>query len=686
MSTLKEYVYGKTAPTIFVRDGVGIFLRQLGGMDSGLGGREGNKADSRGFFALAADEGPVPAENLRLISARFGRRDARLTWKTADETLALRSHWTLDPSNDIWRRRDRIKNLSRRERILNRCLARFAFDCGRYEVYSQGSRWCIENQGGWQDLVHGTLAIGSEGGRTTQGATPYACLRDRETGRAVAFHILPRGDWILRARARTDANAQPQAIVEAGLADEDLRLALTPGEAFELPEILIQPLPGGTPESGAAALHAHLLAREFRGAKTLAPVVYNTWFHEFDHLAPDRLRAQLRAARRMGCEVFAVDAGWFGRHPDRSWHEQVGDWRESRDRAFAGGMRGFADEVRAAGLGFGLWIEPERVCPGSPILARHPRWFLPGPATGSWYPDLQQRGARNWVVREIARLVETYDLRWIKIDFNAEIGPDPYGMSLAGYYAEWYRLMDVLRDRYPQVFFEGCASGGMRLDMETLRHSDGHFLTDTVEPVDVLRIWQGAMLRLPPGRFTRWCVLRNAGRVVCPFGSTPETAPHTILAPAAATWERSVSVDPDFAALCALPGMLGFSGDLAGLPDHVTSTLAAHVRFFKRWRRFIAGSVAHLLTPVRPIEDRSGWIAVQLCHPRRADSLVFVYRLHATQDHIPLRLCGLNPGARYRIENNDGTECRTVTGAELLRVGLTVGLRQRNTAAVFVVR
>ena len=685
MSNEKEYAYGETAPTVFVRDGSASWLRQLGGMTSGLGGREGNKADTIGFFALATSDGPVAAEDLRLVSARFGKRDARLTWKTDDEALALRSHWTLDSSTGIWRRRDHIENLSRRERILGRCLARFVFDSGHYEFYSQNSRWCIENQGCWQDIIHGTLAIGSEGGRTTQGATPYACLRNRETGRAVAFHILPRGDWVLRVRARTDANVQPQAIVEAGLSDEDLRLRLRPGDSLDLPEILIQPLPDGTPESGTADLHTHLLTREYRGAKVNAPVVYNTWFHEFDHLSPERLRAQLGAARTIGCEVFTIDAGWFGRHPDRDWHKLVGDWRETRTRAFAGGMRGFADEVRAAGLGFGLWIEPERVCPGSPILARHPRWFLPGPGTGFWYPDLQQKGARNWVMREIARLVETYDLRWMKIDFNAEIGPDPYGTSLAGYYDEWYRLIDELCHRYPQVFFEGCASGGMRLDIESLRHGDGHFLTDTVEPVDVLRIWQGAMLRLPPGRFTRWCVLRNAGRVVCPFGSAPESAPDTILAPAKATWERSVSVDPDFAALCALPGILGFSGDLAGLPDDVKSRLAGHVRFYRRWRRLIAGSAAHLLTPVCPIEDRSGWVGVQLSHPRRADSLVFVYRLDATRDRTCLRLCGLREGERYSVETSDGTEYHIATGAELLRIGLTVRLQRTNTAAVFVV-
>jgi hypothetical protein len=43
----------------------------------------------------------------------------------------------------------------------------------------------------------------------------------------------------------------------------------------------------------------------------------------------------------------------------------------------------------------------------------------------------------------------------------------------------------------------------MRGDLATLTHVDGHFLSDSVNPADVLRISQGAFLRLPPGRWYR---------------------------------------------------------------------------------------------------------------------------------------------------------------------------------------
>ena len=259
-------------------------------------------------------------------------------------------------------------------------------------------------------------------------------------------------------------------------------------------------------------------------------------------------------------------------------------------------MKAFADEVRAAGLGFGLWMEPERFGAGVPVRQEHPEWFLPRDATFARI-DLTRSDACEYLKREISRLVETYELAWMKIDFNFELGRDQSGAELSSYYAAWYRLLDEIRAAYPGTVFEGCASGGMRFDLNTLAHFDAHFLTDTVHPIDVLRIWQGALLRLPPGGIIKWLVLRSVGRTIPTYTKSLADSPVTVAAPGGALWEPSETVDLDFAAAVALPGMFGLSGDLAGLPDEALARLAEHVAFFKRWRSVIRESVAHLLTP-----------------------------------------------------------------------------------------
>lgn len=678
-----ERIYGGPAAAVFVRGKGAAWLRQLAGLACGLAGGDGRGLGADGLFALATDAGNVAHADIHLVSARFTKRQVRLTLRTTDGRLRLISRWEHDAAAGIWRRGDRIVNTSSKPMVIRRCLSRltFAVVCGR--LYSQDSQWCRESQGGWRDLTHGGVQLACAGGRTTEGGTPYACLRDRESGRAVAIHVLPRGNWVIRVLSHTGRLAG--TTVEAGLADENLRMTLRPGEGFDLPEILLQGMGDAAPEAAAPALHEHLLARDCAKAKPLSPVVYNTWFDQWDHLDPSRLRGQLAAARKIGCEMFVVDAGWYGGPAAGAWHSLVGDWREATMRAFGGRMRDFADEVRAAGLGFGLWVEPERILSAAPVAQRRPGWLIPAGRPGQFYPDLQQTAGRNWVAGHVRRLIETYDLRWMKIDFNAAIGPDPHAAELTGYYAEWYRLLDEIRGEYPHLFLEGCASGGMRLDLAGLSHWDGQFLSDNVEPVEHLRIWQGTVLRMLPGRLGRWTVLRSARAAVCPHGTTMQTAPQTILAPSTAGWERSESIDPTFSALCAMPGMLGFSGDLAGLPPDVLADLAGHVKFFKRWRRFIAGSVAELLTPVRPIQDRTGWVAVQLRSPQRDRSLVFAYRLEASAGRLLVCPRGLKDDAKYDVAAGDGAHIATASGRELATVGCTVRLDRPFTAAVLVI-
>jgi len=109
------------------------------------------------------------------------------------------------------------------------------------------------------------------------------------------------------------------------------------------------------------------------------------------------------------------------------------------------------------------------------------------------------------------------------------------------------------------------------------------------------------------------------------FGSGVADSPAVILALGGALWEPAETADLDFVLLAAMPGMFGLSGDLAGLPPEHRRKVAESIRFYKQWRRFITGSVAHPLTSPELIECRGGWVGLQLQTPRNDTSLVFVY-------------------------------------------------------------
>ena len=604
-------------------------------------------------------------------------------WQVGATGLMLTTHWQVDPATGVVSRRDMLANSGATPVTVTRCLARVGFPPGRYECYAQDSRWSHENQGAWLPLHTGQIVLRHEFGRTTQGGTPYLALRPVGAGIGIVCHILPEGNWTIKVGVLTNGGDLPFAVLELGLADENLHRTLQPGERLALPELLFQPLPQGEPGLAAPALHRHVLAHHFAVSKPEAPVVFNTWFYEFDILDVPRLRAQLAAAKDMGCEIFVIDAGWYGAGGP-NWSAQTGDWREKTEAAFHGRMGAFADEVRAAGLGFGIWMEPERFGPQAPIRTEHPEWFVPVGEMARI--DLTQPAAWAWLRSEIGRLVETYQLAWMKVDFNFILDADASGAELADYASAWYRMLDEVRATYPRTFFEGCSSGAMRGDLTALTHFDGHFLSDTVNPVDVLRISQGAWLRLPPGRIARWLVLRSAGQVAPRYTRSLADSPPTILVPGGAVWEPAETVDLNFALIATLPGMLGFSGDLASLAPEHRDIVRQGIGFYKRWRRFITGAVAHLLTPPEPLARREGWAGVQLQAPGEDTSLAFVYRLGNAGAPLPLALRGLRRDGRYRVCQGIGEVeiGAAVSGEELMGVGLRPDFGAPSPAAVSV--
>lgn len=607
-------------------------------------------------------------------------------WRVGATPLRLDVCWRACPDTGIVSRRDNLINTGDSPVTVTRCLARAGFPSGRYECYSQLSYWSKENQGAWQPL-HAGIVLRHLWGRTTEGHTPYLALRACGADQGVVFHVLPCGNWTIRVSPVAAGGDPPCAAVELGLADENLYRVLRPGERLELPEILFQPLPQGEPHLAAPALHRYLLTHHLAGAKPEAPVVYNTWFDQFEILDVPRLRRQLAAAKQVGCEVFVIDAGWYGTG-ETGWYSRVGDWQERTDAAFCGRMRDFAQEVRAAGLSFGLWMEPERFGPRVPIRAEHPEWFIP---VGDMARiDLTQPQAQAWMRSEIGRLVETYELAWMKIDFNFALEADASGGELLDYTAAWYGLLDEIRKAYPGTFFEGCSSGAMRGDLAMLCHVDHHFLSDSVDPTDMLRLSQGAWLRLPPGRLGRWTVVRSAGRIL-PHGKAAAEAAEAILACGGASWEAGGLVDLGFALLVGMPGMMGLSGDLASLGESSRARIAEGVAFFKRWRRFITGAVAHLLTPPEPLTARQGWIGAQFQTPGDDTSLVFVYRLGSTGAAPQLQLRDLQPEARYTVERGPAGKAAAtpLSGRTLMTEGLPVAGPIGNAghgAEVFVVR
>ncbi len=657
--------------TVFHNTERGLHLSRLWGLACGVEGNPGGHPEAQGLLTLAVD-------GKRCMAADFTveRLDHRPTG--LERVLALRnphlrlfSRWSNHPATGVLCRQDTLVNTGTTPVRITSVAARFAFTPGRYMAHWQESQWGNENVLQGRVLGGETVELACRGGRTNEGCTPYLCLAETESRTAVAFHLVPQGNWRIRVAASTTVGQLvPQRVVELGPADAGLGYELAPGEVWELPEILIQSLPDGRPESGPPLLHRYLNETGGGNRRRDLPFVYNTWADATERLDLARLRLQLAAAKEVGCELFVVDAGWYGLG-EESWFHRVGDWRERTPEAFGGQMAAFADEVRSAGLGFGLWLEPERFGAAVPIVAEHPEWFLPTP-TGHFFPDLRLPAAYAWIKAQLEEVIARYRPVWLKFDTNTEFGND--GTELASYFQRWDALMAELRTDHPEIVFEGCASGGLRSELGTARRFDCNHLSDSQNPMDVLRIYAAGLLRLPPGNASTWIVL-NPGTAA----AASEALTHGPIA-----WGRQMLVDPDFVAAVALLGVAGFGGNLAELPEGVRDRVKAAIALYKQCRNVVRGSVAHLLTPLPEGRRPPAWTAIQFEDAERAESLLFAFRLDAIGMRR-FRLRGLDSEARYQLRELTGaaTGVEEHAGRDLLLDGFEVRLPRPLTAQIW---
>jgi alpha-galactosidase len=676
-----RYTCGAGPETVFATTDSSVFLRRLFAFSCGCHGEDSGLDRVRGLLVLDTDAGRVETHALTGSLAGAQNNGAALTWE--GKGVRIRSDWDFSSPDGIVSRRDRVTRLPGAPggpMRVRRAMARFVFAPGGYEVFTQESRWCHESQGEWRD-ARGGVDIASEGSRTCMGAAPYIALRDSRGG-GIAFHLVPRGNWKIRLQnVASGYSLLPHALVlEMGFGDETMDWLLEEGASMEMPEILMQHLPGGRPHELTAPLHRYLLSRR-PDPRPVPPVIYNTWYDVYDKLDVQRLRGQLAAARKVGCEVFMVDAGWYGQMAG-PWSAQVGDFREKLDGAFHGRMAEFAREVRAAGMGFGIWVEPERLMPGAPVVAAHPDWFAPSP-DGCLYPRLTLAAAREYTYRMIADLVERYDLRWIKIDMNHELGYDPDGREFAPYLDAWYGIVDALSGAYPRLCIEGCQSGALRMDLNAFVHHDVNFLSDNMNPFMSSRIYEQGLLRYPPGYVSRWLCLRPAGTSVeecdAPFGE----AGKRVIVAGAWGWERAEVADIDQAFAMAFPGVLGLSGDIAGLAEGHQEELARWIGWYKEWRGMIRRSAAHLLTAPGLVTERRGHSALQLVDAEARRSLLFLYWHDLIGGKAVLRPRGLAADRLYTVRTLDGKETApAASGRELEARGITLAMTNGQSARV----
>lgn len=223
------------------------------------------------------------------------------------------------------------------------------------------------------------------------------------------------------------------------------------------------------------------------------PVHYNCWEAVyFDHKL-DILKDIATRAADLGAERFVLDDGWFGQRDDDT--TSLSDW-EVDPRKYPDGLGPLIDHVHAQGMSFGIWFEPEMINPDSNLYRAHPDWAL-----GSADQTLgrQQKAlnmhlpeVRDFLFDRMSAILSKYPIDYIKWDHNRVL-PAPDAHQTRGSYT----LLDRLRESFPDVEIETCASGGGRIDFGILKRTHRVWLSDSNDALERLKIQHNAALFLP---------------------------------------------------------------------------------------------------------------------------------------------------------------------------------------------
>lgn len=499
------------------------------------------------------------------------------------EKFTLRSELYPHPSG-VTKRVDSIKNTSSEPITLRSALSKFVFNGGEHEVYTQRSFWCAERYGAWQPLVTEVCASNDDV-RANAGASPFVAIYNLQNRRGFAFHILADGKWRFRVRNfYTQTGQKKNVTVELGLDDSDLSLTLGAGESLELPAILCYEF---CEKTDMDAYKLHRYCNDVYPPRRL-PVIYNSWMSKFDNISYDILSEQLQRAAELGCEYFVIDAGWFGK--PNAWYDSVGDWIECKEASMAGRMAEFADKVRANRLKFGLWFEIERASLTSDAYASHPEHFLL--EDGGAFINFASPAACEYIKGVLFEQIDKYGIEYIKFDFNAVLTYDSEGLSFVKFFKGYRDFISSIRERYPDIYIENCASGGMRMALASLEGFDSFWMSDDHSLYNQLEIFKNAVVRMPSNSLETWLTIRSLESFEPVYGGG---VGEKILMSGDAGWDHIESVFEDYLKAVAVGGPIGISCDLTRLSPKLFGALASIISEHKADRLFWQRSECRIL-------------------------------------------------------------------------------------------
>jgi len=506
-----------------------------------------------------------------------------------------------------------------------------------------------------------TLKIAPTGGRPTNHQFPYFNLGWLNEGVIVAL------GWPGQWAAEFTRDEKVGLRVRAG--QELTHLTLHPGEEIRTPLIVVQFWKGNWVRAQNVWrrwMMAHSMPKP--GGKLPPPIALGSSYRVYHEMQNATEENQIMFINRyleekLKLDYWWMDAGWYVGGHDRGW-PFVGTWEIDKKR-FPRGFKPISDHAHANGIKILVWFEPERVHAGTWLAEEHPEWILGGAKGGLL--DLGNPQARQWLTDHVDRLLTEQGIDLYRQDFNMDpLGAwrgndakDRQGMTenkhVTGLLAYW----DELLRRHPRMLIDTCASGGRRLDVETLRRAVPLWRSDyNYEPIGCQSHTYGLSF---------WIPFYGGGN----------------MASAAAYYGEGPTAIDLYAFWSTCYPSNNFPFDMRCEENDYNA--------IRRLFRLRQEAVPNFYGDFYPLTSHStagdAWIGWQFDRPEAGEGLVQVFRRpDSIYKAADLRLHGLEPDACYSVKPVGAESTEVFTGRELKQTGLPVTIPDRPGAAAMVYR
>ena len=458
----------------------------------------------------------------------------------------------------------------------------------------------------------------------------------------------------------------------AGINEDNSEYHLKKGETFKTPALALTFSQEGL--SGVSR-NFHKWGRTYKlmhGNKE-RKILLNSWegvYFDINQKGMDQMMADIAS---MGGELFVMDDGWFGdKYPRKVDNSSLGDWVVDKNK-LPEGIEGLLRDAKKNGVKFGIWIEPEMANTTSELYEKHPDWIVKAPnrepvlGRGGTQVvlDLSNPKVQDFVFSIVDNLMSKYpEIDYIKWDANMAImnhGSQYLTMGNQSHlYIEYHRgfekVCQRIRDKYPDVTIQACASGGGRANWGVLPWFDEFWVSDNTDALQRIYMHWGTSYFFP------------AIAMASHISATPN---HTVFRTTSMKYRIDV----------AMSGRLGMEIQPKNLTDEEKALCRQAIKEYKQIRPIVQfGNIYRLVSPY----DRKGLASMMYVTDQKDKAVWYWWKTESFQnEHLPrVKMAGLDANRMYKVHELNridlkplDCEGKSYSGAYLMNHGLDVPYR-----------